>query len=255
MPLLAVQDLSIRFGGVVALDGVTFSHEPGQILGLIGPNGSGKTTVFNCITRVYEPSNGSVMFDGRDLLRLPQHEVIAAGVARTFQNLELFDSMSVLENLLVGQHTNMRSNIVDWMFALARVRREELAARRRADEVLELLELREHRDTRVSELPFGLRKRVEMARALVSQPRLLLLDEPTNGLSYDEAAGLTSVVRRLRDELRLAVVVVEHNMPLVMDLCDRVCVLDFGTKIAEGSPEEVQRNPAVVAAYLGAGDA
>jgi branched-chain amino acid transport system ATP-binding protein len=251
MPLLSIEDLSIRFGGVVALDGVSFSHEPGRILALIGPNGSGKTTVFNCITRVYEPGRGSILFDGQDLLRLPPHRVIEAGVARTFQNLELFGSMSVLENVLVGQHTATRSNLLDCAFALPRVRHEERHARRRAEEMLELLELQHHRDVAVAGLPFGLKKRVELARALVSQPRLLLLDEPANGLSFEEAAGLAKLVRRLRDELAATVVLVEHNMHLVMDVSDRVCVLNFGHKIGEGTPEEVQRDPAVLGAYLG----
>ncbi|MEX1252846.1 MAG: ABC transporter ATP-binding protein [Dehalococcoidia bacterium] len=255
MALLSIEDLSIRFGGVVALDGVTFSHEPGQILGLIGPNGSGKTTVFNCITRVYEPGRGSILFDGADLLRLPAHKVIAAGVARTFQNLELFGSMSVIENVLVGQHTTMRSSLLDCAFALPRVGREERHARRRAEEMLEMLGLQDHRDISVAGLPFGLKKRVELARALVSQPRLLLLDEPANGLSFEEAAGLAHLVRQLRDELKLTVVLVEHNMHLVMDVSDRVCVLNFGTKIAEGTAEEVQRDPAVLGAYLGDSDA
>jgi branched-chain amino acid transport system ATP-binding protein len=255
MSLLTIHGLSIQFGGVVALDEVSFNHEQGQILGLIGPNGSGKTTVFNCITRVYEPTAGSILLDGVDLLRLPAHEVIAAGVARTFQNLELFGSMSVLENVLVGQHTRMRSNLIACALALPSVGREERRARLRAEEVLDLLGLAEVRDTLVGSLPFGLKKRVELARALVSQPRLLLLDEPANGLSYEEAAGLAKTVGMLRDELKLTVVLVEHNMQLVMDVSDRVCVLHFGTKIAEGTPDEVNKDPAVLDAYLGAAGA
>jgi branched-chain amino acid transport system ATP-binding protein len=177
--------------------------------------------------------------------------VIAAGVARTFQNLELFDSMSVLENVLVGQHTKMRCGLLDCAFSLPRVSREERLTRNRAEAVLEMLELQDHRNTSVAALPFGRKKRVELARALVSQPRLLLLDEPANGLSFEEVASLSQLVRKLRDELKLTVVLVEHNMHLVMDVSDRVCVLNFGTKIAEGTPREVQQHPAVRAAYLG----
>jgi branched-chain amino acid transport system ATP-binding protein len=255
MPLLEIRGLSIRFGGVVALAGVSFSHEPRQILGLIGPNGSGKTTVFNCVTRVYQPDGGSITFDGIDLLRLQPHEVIAAGVARTFQNIELFGTMSVLENVLVGQHATMRTNLIDAILGLPRVAREEAQAHRRAEAMLEFLGLADYRDAPAATLPFGLKKRVELARALVSQPQLLLLDEPANGLTFQEAAELAKLVRSLRDQLKLTVVLVEHNMRLVMDVCDCVCVLNFGTKIAEGTPDVVQHDAAVLQAYLGAGHA
>ncbi|MDZ4278877.1 MAG: ABC transporter ATP-binding protein [Dehalococcoidia bacterium] len=251
MALLGIQDLSIRFGGVVALDGVTFQHEGGQILGLIGPNGSGKTTVFNCITRVYTPDEGSITFDGIDVLRMAPHEVIAAGVARTFQNLELFNSMTVLENVLVGQHTSLRSNVIESAFALPRARREERDARKRADEMLDFLGLEAHRDVPAGSLAFGVKKRVELARALVSLPRLLLLDEPANGLNFQEVGELSKLVRTLRDDLKLTILLVEHHMGMVMGVSDQVCVLNYGMKIGEGTPEQVQSDPAVIGAYLG----
>jgi branched-chain amino acid transport system ATP-binding protein len=220
-------------------------------MGLIGPNGAGKTTLFNCITRVYDPDHGSVHFEGQDLLKMPAYKVIRAGISRTFQNLALFPSMSVLENLLVGQHVLMKTNLVDCLFRLPQVMREEQFAVKRAEDVLKVLGFEGLRDAPVAGLPFAVQKRVELARALVSRPRFVLLDEPASGLSHEEMQALGRLIRSIRSDLGVTILLVEHHMALVMEVSDRVCVLDFGRKIAEATPVEVQKDAAVIEAYLG----
>ena len=252
---LSVRGLCIRFGGVDALDDVSFDQRQGEILSLIGPNGAGKTTVFNCITRLYHPDRGSIRFEGLDLLEMRAHQVIGAGIARTFQNIELFGSMTVLDNVLVGLHATLRSNVIENAFRLPRAVREEREARRQSEAIIDFARLQPYRDIPVSGLPFGVRKRVELARALVSRPKLLLLDEPANGLAGAEIDEVMDLVRAVRNELGVTILMVEHHMDLVMGVSDRVCVLDFGRNIAEGTPELVQRDTAVIEAYLGAPDA
>jgi len=253
--LLSIQDVSIRFGGIVALDGVSFDVPKGTIIGLIGPNGAGKTTMFNCITRMYTPNSGRIVFDGHDLLRDPRHRIIARGLARTFQNVELFRRMTVIENVLCGLHVQVGAHPLEFLVAglgWPGVTRKERDARVRAMEALELVGLRRHAEVPVAGLPFGTLKAVELARAIVSRPRLLLLDEPAGGLNHDEVTELGDLIRRIHRELGLTLLVVEHHMNLVMGISDRVVVLDFGRKIAEGTPREVRENRAVIDAYLGA---
>jgi branched-chain amino acid transport system ATP-binding protein len=254
--LLAVRDLTVRFGGVLAVDRVGFDVRRGEIFTLIGPNGAGKTTVFNLISRIYTPTAGSIVFEGIDLKAVAPHHIARLGIARTFQNIELFENATVLQNLLIGRHTHRETALWQEVLFTRRTRDAEIRARERVEAIIDLLDLQHHRDATVGSLPYGIRKVVELARALCTEPKLLLLDEPSSGLNVEETSDMAFWIQDIRAELGVTVLMVEHDMALVSKVSDRVLAMNQGQVLAVGTPAEVQSNAGVVEAYLGAaGDA
>jgi len=251
MSLFGADGLVMDFGGLRAVDGVSFEIEPGEVFTIIGPNGAGKTTIFNLVSRIYEPTAGRLVFDGEDITRVAPHEIARRGIARTFQNIELFEHATVLQNLLLGRHAHKRSRFVEELLFLPRVRALELEHREAVEKVIDFLDLQAHRDSLVVNLPYGVRKVVEMARELCTRPRLLLLDEPSSGLSVEETEDMAFWIQDIRTILGVTVLMVEHDMSLVSSVSDRVLAVNYGRPIALGTAREVQEHPEVVKAYLG----
>ncbi|WP_298726043.1 ABC transporter ATP-binding protein [uncultured Ferrovibrio sp.] len=249
--LFQADNLAINFGGIKAVDGVSFGIEKGQVFTIIGPNGAGKTTVFNLISRIYNPTEGRLIFEGNDITTVPPHKIAALGIARTFQNIELFEHATVLQNLLLGRHAHRGGNAIADMLFLPSVRKRELEHREKVEHVIDFLDLQHYRDTLIVNLPYGARKVVELARALCSEPKLLLLDEPSSGLNTEETEDMAWWIQDIKNELGITVLMVEHDMGLVNEVSDRVLALNYGRVLALGTPQEVQSHPEVIKAYLG----
>jgi branched-chain amino acid transport system ATP-binding protein len=252
MSYFRAENLSLHFGGLKAVDAVSFVVEKGEILSIIGPNGAGKSTIFNLISRIYRPTSGKIFFEDQEITKQPPYDIARLGIARTFQNIELFENATVLSNLLVGRHRHCTSQLWQELLFLPSVRANEKAHRRRVEQVIEFLDLEPYRDKLISGLPYGVRKVIELARALCSEPRLILLDEPSSGLSVEETDDMSFWIRDMKTELGITVLMVEHDMSLVNRISDRVIALSAGRVLAMGTPAEVQQHPDVVAAYLGA---
>jgi branched-chain amino acid transport system ATP-binding protein len=250
-PVLQVQGLTLAFSGLVALDDVSFDVGEGELLAIIGPNGAGKTSIFNCLNGVYRPRAGRMRFLGHDLSRLRPHEIARLGIARVFQNIELFPQMTVADNLMLGRHHLMRAGLIAGAVWLGPAKREEVRHRRRVEEVIDFLEMEAIRDHRVAGLPYGLQKRVQLGRALAMEPKLLLLDEPVAGMNLEETEDIARFILDVQEELGVTQIIVDHDMAVVLDIAERVIVLDFGRKIAEGTPEQIRGDPDVARAYLG----
>ncbi|MBU39089.1 MAG: ABC transporter ATP-binding protein [Acidimicrobiaceae bacterium] len=251
LPILDVSDVTLRFGGVTALEEANFSVKSGELFAIIGPNGAGKTSIFNCINGVYKPQNGSILFDGGELIGKSPVAVARKGVGRTFQNLGLFMNLNLIDNLLLGRHLQMKTGFLSGALWWGRAKNEEIKNRQKIETIIDLLELQPHRYQPVGLLPYGIQKRVELGRALSMEPRILLLDEPVAGMNLEETEDMARYILEINNELEISILLVEHDMAMVMDIADRVMALDFGQTIATGSPKEVQSDQRVIAAYLG----
>ena len=251
MSLFQAENLSINFGGIKAVDGVTFDVAPGEVFTIIGPNGAGKTTIFNLVSRIYEPTGGTLAFDGTDITNIPPHKVAALGIARTFQNIELFEQATLLQNLLLARHTHKKSNFFSELLFLPSVRRMEVEHREAVEKTIDFLDLQQYRDSFIVNLPYGVRKVTELARALCTNPKLLLLDEPSSGLNVEETEDMAFWIQDIKNLLGITVLMVEHDMSLVSAVSDRVMALNYGRPIALGTPADVQAHPEVIRAYLG----